>query len=58
MMFPILFCRNIHGKLCFGYEECGQFAAAEKAGDVALDHTPNDIWYQFQQYGAKSWSFL
>lgn len=35
---------NVHGKLCFGYEECSQFKRAEKAGEISLNHTPNDIW--------------
>ena len=30
--------------MCFGYEECNQFSEAEKAGAIALNHTPNDIW--------------
>lgn len=38
------FYGNVYGKLCFGYEECGQFDEAERAGSMALDHTPNDIW--------------
>ena len=36
--------RSVNGKLCFGYEECNQFAEAEKTGAIALEHTPNDIW--------------
>jgi hypothetical protein len=36
--------RSVYGKLCFGYEECSQFAQAERAGSIALEHTPNDIW--------------
>ena len=43
-MIELLPRSNIYGKLCFGYEECGQYKAAEEAGAVALDHTPNDIW--------------
>ena len=35
---------NVQGKLCFGYEECGQIELAEKAGQISLAHTPNDIW--------------
>ena len=35
---------NVQGKLCFGYEECGQIELAEKAGAISLNHTPNDIW--------------
>ena len=35
---------NVQGKLCFGYEECGQIALAEKAGQISIAHTPNDIW--------------
>jgi len=38
------FYGTIYGKLCFGYEECNQFEEAEKAGAIALNHTPNDIW--------------
>ena len=34
----------MNGKLCFGFEECNQFDEAERAGAIALDHTPNDIW--------------
>ena len=40
----VRFYGNVYGKLCFGYEECGQYSEAEKAGSVALEHTPNDIW--------------
>ena len=32
------------GKLCFGYEQNNQVGLAEKAGDLALRHTPKDIW--------------
>ena len=35
---------NVHGKLCFGHEECGQIELAEKSGNISLSHTPNDIW--------------
>ena len=42
--FFVLLFRTIYGKLCFGYEECNQFEEAEKAGAIALNHTPNDIW--------------
>ena len=35
---------NVQGKLCFGYEECGQLTLAEKAGNISIAHTPNDIW--------------
>ena len=35
---------NVQGKLCFGYEECGQLGLAEKAGEISIAHTPNDIW--------------
>jgi hypothetical protein len=35
---------NVQGKLCFGYEECGQISLAEKAGEISISHTPNDIW--------------
>lgn len=38
------FYGSVHGKLCFGYEEMYQYAEAEKAGQKALEHTPNDIW--------------
>ena len=38
------FSRNVYGKLCFGHEEMNQFSEAEKAGAIALEHTPNDIW--------------
>ena len=38
------FYGSVFGKLCFGFEECNQFDEAEKAGAIALDHTPNDIW--------------
>ena len=43
-LFLICYPRSVQGKLCFGYEECNQFPEAEKAGAIALDHTPNDIW--------------
>ena len=36
--------RSVNGKLCFGFEECNQFDEAERAGAIALEHTPNDIW--------------
>ena len=35
---------NVQGKLCFGYEECGQIGLAKNAGDISITHTPNDIW--------------
>lgn len=35
---------NLHGKLCFGYEENNQFDLGFKAGTKALEHTPKDIW--------------
>ena len=38
------FYGSIHGKLCFGYEEMYQYGEAEKAGQIALAHTPNDIF--------------
>ena len=38
------FYGTVNGKLCFGFEECNQFDEAERAGAIALDHTPNDIW--------------
>ena len=38
------FYGSVYGKLCFGFEECNQFAEAERTGAIALDHTPNDIW--------------
>ena len=37
-------CRNVWGKLCFGFEENCQFVQAEAAGDKALEYTPRDIW--------------
>ena len=35
---------NVQGRLCFGFEECGQISLAEKAGEISIAHTPNDIW--------------
>eukprot|EP00116_Pleurobrachia_bachei_P004162 sb/3464424/ len=34
----------IHGKLCFGYAEMGEYAEAEKAGRKALEIFPLDSW--------------
>ena len=34
---------SVQGKLCFGYEECGQISLAEKAGEISISHTPNNI---------------
>ena len=36
---------NVMGKLCFGYEENGQFNPAMECGEKALRHSPKDIWY-------------
>ena len=35
---------NVQGRLCFGFEECGQISLAQKAGELSIAHTPNDIW--------------
>ena len=44
LTYGTILCRNVHGKLCFGYEEMGNLQMAYKHGQIALDHTPNDIW--------------
>jgi len=38
------FYGTVHGKLCFGFEENGQIAQAEREGEIALNHTPKDLW--------------
>jgi hypothetical protein len=43
-IFHSLMCdpfRSIHGKLCFGQLESGQFAAAEKSAEVRHKHRDN-----------------
>jgi tetratricopeptide (TPR) repeat protein len=35
---------NVLGMLAFGYEECGEYAAAEDAGRRGVAHNPNDLW--------------
>lgn len=35
---------NVLGMLAFGLEECGEYAAAEKAGREAVERNPVDLW--------------
>ena len=37
------FYGHVHGFLCFGYEECGQFDLAEKHGKMSMEFMPNDV---------------
>ena len=38
------FYGSVHGKLCIGLEQCGQLDAAKTAGQVAIEHTPQDLF--------------
>ena len=44
IILGVFFFRNVHGKLCFGYEENRQFDLATKEGILALSRTPKDVW--------------
>jgi len=38
------FYGHVHGKLCFGQGEMGEYEASEISGRLALDHFPLDNW--------------